>query len=195
MKKKIAVLVFIMIILSLGTGFYVFSQPSSKALSDEVKEDALEKLLGRDVKFSDDTPQGNSIYDGKTISFSYPAKAIVYDFRERSSSSQSAALDDFSFDIKEPRLIFNLKVSKSSINSIDDIPAARLRAMRPEYKKQNFSIEGVKGMSFYNESGEPEKSGFLISNGRIFSFSVTGSIPSEVEKLFDGIISSSKFKN
>jgi len=196
MKKKKIWLILLILVISLGIAFWYFSQPPKDNLSDEFKEEAVTKLLGRKANLGDDVPKGDTEYNGKFITFKYPAKAIIYTHREYSISSASANLEDFSFDIKEPRLIFNLMVNERAANTtLDDIPSVRLREIRGEYEKGQFKIQNLSGRVFTNDSGKPEKSGYLMTDDKVYTFSITGSSLEEVEALFEKITKSAKFKS
>jgi hypothetical protein len=195
--KKILIACLLVLIIVGGVGFYIFSQPSGNNLSDEFKKDALTKLLGRQVKLTDDTPQGDVEFDGEYISFRYPAKAIAYTYRETSTSSKSATLEDFSFDIKEPKLVFNYAVhqNNSNLSTISDFPAVKLRETRLyEYEKGSFEIDNASGIYYFKKENGPEKSGFLLLDGKIYSISITGTSANDVDNLFNSIVSSSKLK-
>ncbi len=198
MKRKLYIWVGLLFMpfLVLSFLFYFFSKPSGKPLSDEFKEKAIEKMLGREAVLTDTTPKGEKIYDGKNITFSYPAKAVVYEYREQSSSKDERGLDDFSFDIKSPKLVFNLKVMESrGAQTLSDIPAVKLRQNRSyEYKKENFTLDGIMGESYSKSENGGEKSGFVINNGKTITISITGSDFIEIERLFASIATSSKLK-
>lgn len=197
MKKRILLIVLTLIILSGAVVFYILSLPPKDKLTEEFKKKALTDLLGRQVNLTDDTPKGDTEFDGKYISFKYPAKAVIYTFRENSTSSSSGALEDFSFDIKEPKLVFNLRVSSNNTNisDVSDFPAVRLRESRLyEYKKSDFLIGKSRGVAYAKDGQEGEKSGFILNGNEIYSFSVTGSNTDAVSDLFDSVVSSSKFK-
>lgn len=174
----------------LGVGFYILSQPPKDTLSKEFKEEAVTKLLGRKAQLEvKNVATGNKEYKGKHISFSYPAKALIYTYR---NSSTSATLEDFSFDIKSPKIVFNMRVTEVA-GGLEDSPAVRLREVRSEYEKEELIIDGVAGLAYFKTGQEAEKSGFFMKSGKFYSVSITGSSGEEVEKLFDEIISSVSF--
>ncbi len=197
MKRKPIVLgiIFLLVLIALGLAFFYFSQPSNKPLSDDFKKKAIERMLGRQAVLTDITIRGESVFDGQNISFSYPSKAVIYEYREESSSKDESELDDFSFDIKNPRMVFNLKVYEANgMTLLSDFPAVKLRESRSEYKKEEFMLDGQKGIVFSNNSSQIEKSGFLIYQDKIITISITGSSESEISNLFSSIITSSKLK-
>lgn len=195
MKKWIFLSFGLIVLLASGITVYILSQPSGTVFTEEEREERLEKLLGRDVSFTNSTPQGDSYYEGNAIYFEYPAKAEVYEYRETSSTTNSNALDDFSFDLRNPRAIFNLKVAPANASTIDDIPAVRLRELRAgEYKKGNTSLDGVGGVYYHKEKDDPEISAFYLKDGNLYTISITGTEYSYLKELFDTIVSSAKLK-
>lgn len=196
MKKKLILLgVLVVIVLTLGALFYLFSQPSGKRLSDEEKKKAIESIMGRKAVMTDTTPKGDTVFDGHDIMFSYPAKAVVYAFREKKIKPEDNPNDDFSFDIKSPKLVFNLTSVPNTDMMLTDLPAVRLREQRGyEYEKSAPTMDSAKGVAYFKSGRDSEKSGFFIANAKLFTISVTGSDPSEVKNLFDSVVASAKFK-
>ncbi len=196
MKRIIFCCVAIFLVIVSIVLFNHFSQPSKVRFSEEFKTKAVERILGRKAMLTDSTPKGDKIYDGNLITFSYPAKAVTYEYREQSSSKDESGLDDFSFDIKNPKLVFNLKVYDSGGTlSLTDFPAVKLRIERSyEYDKSTPRIDGVEGIAFAKSEGLSEKSGFFLYDSKIITLSVTGGDYDEVSNLFDAIVSSSKLK-
>ena len=196
-SKLILFLVASILLLVVAFLFYVYSQPSKEKMSDEFKQKAVTKLLGRKAQLSDDNiPTGDTEFKGKYITFKYPAKALIYKFRENSSSSISASLEDFSFDLKDPNVIFNLKVTRNSANltNISDIPAVRLRELRDyEYEKSQIDTKKINGVAFFKKINGIEKSAFLLHNNMVYTISVTGVEESSTLALFDKVISSISF--
>lgn len=196
MRKKTFAFCLLLIILLCGVAFYVLSQPPKEKLSEEFKDEAVTRLLGRKAQLSDETLAGDAQFKGKYISFIYPAKALVYKFRENSSSSNSASLEDFSFDLKEPTVTFNLNISKNSSNlsNVSEIPSYRLRELRDhEYKKSQIKVKSVNGVSFLKKENGFEKSAFFLYNNMIYTISVTGIEESSTLALFEKVISSASF--
>lgn len=196
MKEKVIIYTVVVVAAAgLGILFYRFSQPSGSKFTDEFKEKAVADLLGRKAELSDTTPQGEKIYKGKTISFTYPAQAIIYDYREKSTSSGSAAIEDFSFDIKEPKLVFNVRITDAPVGVSNplDLPAVRLRETRLyEYKKGQIKLGNAEGIIYTKEANGGEKTGFWIAKGKVISIAITGSDISAVEDLFKTVVSSAE---
>ena len=196
MKKWILISVLILLLAGSGIAFYILSLPPKDSLSNGFKEEAVTRLLGRKAQLNPEVKTGNTQYKGKYISFKYPAKALIYAYRENSTSSTSASLEDFSFDIKQPKLVFNMTgVSKTSNSStIEDYPAVRLRLQRSyEYTKSTFTMDKMRGVAFFKKENGGEKSGFILNDGKIYTISITGTSGREVEKLFSNIIATVSF--
>lgn len=183
-----------MILLTGAIIFIVISQPSSEKFSDKEKEKAIANLLGRKANISpQDEKKGSSRYKGKYIAFDYPAKAIIYEYKNEDSKLGSDG-ESFSFDIKNPRVIFNM-MSNLTSGSYLDIPSIRLREERSyEYKKKEVTVSGVKGVTYLKSGPESEKSGFFIKDGRLYTISMTGSDDKTISEMFDQIILSVSFE-
>lgn len=188
------------VILVVGAGaFYVLSLPPKETMTNEFKEKAVSKLLGRKAQLTAEPEKsGNTIYDGKYISFDYPAKAIIYTLKDPNFASSSSLLEDFSFDIKSPRLILNLAVLQNNgqLSSIDDNPGVKFRQVSPgQYRDVSTPVDGKNGRIYERSDENPEKTAFFLVNDRIYTIAITGSSFDEVKGLADSIFSSVKFKN
>lgn len=197
MKKWLAITLFVVLVLILaGIGFYILSLPPKEALSKDFKEKAITKLLGRKAQL-DVAPEveGNTRYKGKYIAFDYPAKAIIYNLKDPGFASSSSLLEDFSFDIKSPRLILNMSVlsNPGHQTTVDDNPGVKFRQNSSSYKEKLITVDGQKG-KVYAKENEAEKTAFFLVNDRLYSISVTGTSFEEVEKLADDILKTVKFK-
>ena len=196
MKKIVLILILGITLILGGIAFYYFSQPPKDKLSDRYKEQAIEKLLGRKANINPEKVKtGDAEFKGKYITFKYPAKAVVYKYQDPSFKKNDTRLEDFSFDIKSPRLVFNLQVLQdtSNLSSIVDYPGVRLREVRSEYKRSDITIGDTKGKVYFNSSSQAEKTGFFLKNEIIYSISITGSDADEVSLLFDNIIRTVSF--
>jgi hypothetical protein len=107
----------------------------------------------------------------------------------------SLLLEDFSFDIKSPRLILNMAVLGNSGRqlTVNDNPGVKLRQNSGSYKEQLITIDGQEG-KVYEKNDEPEKTAFFLVNDKIYTISVTGSSFEEVVSLADDILKTVKFK-
>jgi hypothetical protein len=181
------------------TGLIIFLvlNHSAKSLTDAEKEAALVNILGRKPILTNNEATGTVLYNGQYASFSYPAKAIVYTYKDPNIVKNKSELEMFSFDINNPRLIFNFSISDNSGNLADakDSSGAIFRENQVNgYSQSEVVIGGAKGLVFAKAGEHPEKTGFWLTNNKLYALSVTGSDYQEVVNLFDGITTSLKFK-
>ena len=88
-----------------------------------------------------------------------------------------------------------VRKSSPTFTSIEDEPGVRLRNSRQyEYTKSKFTIGKSDGISFLKNENGAEMTGFVLSNGKIYTFSVSGVDVDEVMKLFDSITSSASLE-
>jgi hypothetical protein len=199
MKKWIVLGVFIVILTVGGIAFYILSLPPKETLSKNFKEQAVTRLLGRKAQLEDvKVKTGNVSYNGKYISFDYPAKAVIYTLKDAGFASSSSLLEDFSFDIKSPRIILNLAVldNHGRLKSIDDNPGVKFRQNSPgQYTEKLVFTDGHPGKVYARRDENPEKTAFFLVNDKIYTIAITGTIFEEIEGLSDGILKTTKFKN
>jgi len=193
-KRRLVVLgVFISVIALVA---YILEKPSVARLSQKEKEAALTKLLGRKVNLNEkNVPKGNVEFRGKYISFWYPKKAIKYEKTDPSFASSSALLDFLSFDIKEPRTIFNMVVVKNDANiqTIDDDPGVMLRRNSTSYKESKIIAGGLEWKVYEKkESQQSEKTAFLLHKNRLYSIAILCNDIEELQVLFGDILRSVK---
>jgi hypothetical protein len=191
--KKFLLIIFVLILICIAVGVFMWLNNPARMLSENEKEAAIANILGRKPNLTDNTPIGNTRYKDNYISFNYPKKARIYGYKEPNIAKDTSYLDLFSFDILDPRLVFNFSV-KQSINrasNYSDIPDVKLRQL-PErgYVQKEFQSDGQKGLAFEKPGDNSEKTGFFIVNNRIFTFSVSGSDLKDVMQLFDNITQS-----
>jgi hypothetical protein len=197
MKKIFYFVIALILVIAAISAFLVLNR-TTKTMSKAESEAALAKMLGRkpnlDVK---DAPTGNVAYNGKYVYLMYPAMAKIYTYRDPGSLTDKNMVENFSFDIADPRLIFNLGVSQNpdSVMSLDDISAVRLREDKSRgYQQAEASVDGQKGLTFTrSDQQQSEKTGIFMVNGKTYSISVTGNDTKEVANLFDNVIKSLRF--
>ena len=169
------------------------NNPSSP-FSEKEKNGALSKLLGRPVNVApSQTPKGDVLYNGKYASFKYPASAKIYSYRQPGFNNDKSTLEYFSFDISSPRLVFNLSVATTFLKSINDYPGIKLRQTEPSvYTQKNIIVGSNEGLVFERNDDQPEKTVFFLINGKIYTFSITGTSFEEINGLFNKIFSTLK---
>ncbi|HUD04380.1 MAG TPA: hypothetical protein VMR59_00110 [Patescibacteria group bacterium] len=195
--SRIILLIFLSLIVVTGLIIFLVLNHSAKSLTDAEKEAALVNILGRKPILTNNEATGTVLYNGQYASFSYPAKAIVYTYKDPNIVKNKSELEMFSFDINNPRLIFNFSISDNSGNLADakDSSGAIFRENQVNgYSQSEVVIGGAKGLVFAKAGEHPEKTGFWLTNNKLYALSVTGSDYQEVVNLFDGITTSLKFK-
>jgi hypothetical protein len=181
-------------LLVIGVVFFVSSTPLKK-LSDEERVKALAKILGRKPNLGEkNKPVGDTIYNGKYVSFAYPRAAKIYTLRPPDREKDKSYLEDFIYDLDSPRLAFFMETVVSGVKSVEDFPSVRLRDMaKGQYSREDIEAGGREGVSFEKTDGGVEKTVFFNFDGKIISFSVQGSDIKEVRSLFEKTISSLHF--
>ena len=193
MKKIVLIILIILALISLLVTINFVFNPSQKKLTDSEREKALLKILGRKPNLTDSQPKGNTEYKGKLVSFTYPAKAKIYIYKDPNMAKNTSVLETFSFDIDKPHLVFNLSVMKNaaSLKDVNDISGVKLRQMNGSgYKQSDGKLGKNKGLVFEKSGSQAEKSGFFLINDKIYEIAVTGNNLEDVSLLFDGIITS-----
>lgn len=196
--KRLLFVGFIICLIILAVFTYNMLNSAGKPLTDAQKYQALVKILGRKPNITDTTPKGNKIYRDKYTSFYYPASAVIYKYRDPNISKDASVLAIFSFDISNPRLIFNYSVIaySNSIAKISDIPDVRLRQLqRNLYTQETVFADNKEGLAFekQGETGNIEKSVFFFFGGKEYSFSIQGTDQKGVDNLYNLILAGIKF--
>lgn len=197
MKKPFSVVLFILLIIAIIVGFNILNS-KGKPLTEAQKNQALTNILGRKPNLTDSVVKGNKTYKSKYISFLYPAQATIYTYIDPNIKNDPNVLDIFSFDISNPRLVFNYSAISytNSVAKVSDIPDVRLRQLESNsYVQSTAFAGGVEGLGFEktDETGTIEKTAFFLVNGRSFSFSLQGSDSKGIENLYNLILQSLKF--
>lgn len=194
--KKIVIAVLVIIVLVSIISVYIFLNRASKIMSQAEKEAAIAKILGRKPNLTDDTPKGDTTYQGKYISFMYPARAKIYTYVDPNFAQNESLLETFSFDIDNPRLIFNFSIVENTGNlpNVSEISGVKLRQDKTRgYKQSEVAADGYNGLFFEKDGSKSEKTGFFLVNNKIYSFSIQSSDSKAVNELFNKIVSSVKF--
>jgi hypothetical protein len=191
MKKFIVLAIFVLILAGL---FAYYSVPRQEQLSQAQKEQKLTDLLGRKVDLSDKKPQADKKFEGKFVSFMYPADAVIYAHREAGSTGTLGSLESFSYDLKSPKVVFNYQVF-SSIKSLDDLPSFRLRALAERaYVSENIAVKEFSGTLFKKDEGQiSERSLFVYKSDKAYIFVLTGSDPETLDGVMDFLTGTLEF--
>lgn len=175
-------------------GFILLNSEPDK-LTEKQREEAIDEILGRRANLGDaDIKTGDTTFVGKYGSFSYPASAEIYEYKDTETLNNESDLESFSFDMENPRRIFNYSVTKSNVSSLDDIPSVSFRENSSNgYKVKEEKLADAPGLSFTKDrSGEfmAEKTGYFLVDGNLYSISVTASSLEDASKLYGEIIAS-----
>jgi hypothetical protein len=194
-KRLLIFAVIIICVISLIAGYIVYNSKPDQ-MSDKARQEALNEILGRKANLNPNIKTGNTTFNGKYITITYPARSKVYEYVSDTMKKDPALLETFSFDIEAPRMVFNYTAYKdnSSIGSMEDVPAIDFRQNKSNgYSQKEVSVDGESGMSFSKEgSGEnpSEVSTFFLKNGAILALTFTGNNIKEVKKLSEEVLNS-----
>jgi len=195
-KKKIASIILILLILAVG---YFAFLVAPKSLSQQQKEQDLAKILGRAPNLNGKpVRQGDVLHQGKYMSFYYPAQSVIYHQMLNGQQIDSKnSLEFFEFDMEEPRLLAVTAVIQVSsvIQGITDFPGVRLRQSQPDmYQQSNRTAGGQNGLVFdKKDSTGYERTAYFYINGKIYSISVQSANKSKLTEIFNKIMLTLKF--
>jgi len=195
--SRIIIIALLILLAVVSLTVFLILNHSAKSLTQAEKEAALVNILGRKPILTNNEATGTVVYNGQYASFSYPAKAVIYTYKDPNIVKNKSELEMFSFDINNPRLILNFSVSSNSGSLVDakDISGAIFRENQANgYSQSELLINGAKGLVFVRQAAQAEKTGFWLVNDKLYTLSVTGSDYQEVVNLFDVIAISLKFK-
>jgi hypothetical protein len=194
---RFIIIALISLIVFISVALFIILNRSTKPLNEAEKEAALINILGRKPILNNNVATGNAQYEGKYAGFNYPAKAVIYTYKDPNIVKNNSELEMFSFDINNPHLIFNYSVSDNSggMLSAKDSSGAIFRLDKSNgYSQSEVSIGQTQGFVFAKQGAQSEKTGFWLVNNRLYTLSVTGSDYQKVVNLFDSIIVSVELK-
>jgi hypothetical protein len=194
-KKKILIIFSIVIVLIVAIVFSMLNR-STATLTEKEKEAALSKILDRPVNLTEKyIPTGDISYKGKYMAFSYPASAIKYVQTINGKPVKQLDLEDFSFDMDNPKIyIVTVVLNASSANSVLDNSGVKLRQSDTSYKQTKIIADGQDGVAFEKLADNNfEKTGFFLVRGRFYSFAIQSPDPKAAGDLFTRLILSLKF--
>jgi len=191
-KEKLIFLVILIILLLICYVFFA-NLNNSSPLSQKEKETALTKLFGRSLNFNP-KEKGDVQFRGKYMTFTYPGSSLIYTYRQPGFKNDKATLEYFSFDMQDPRLIFNYSVIQTiNLKNVSDYPSVRIRQIDPAFEKSDFVLDGKKGIHLTKKDNGAEESVFILDNTKLYTIIVVGQNYSATDGLFQKIIKSSKF--
>ena len=195
--RKIVIFIIILLLTLATVLLYIFLNYSPKELSQQEKEEAIAKILGRKPNLTDSSVKGDTIYNGKYIMFSYPAAANERKQLLNGKEVPYTGLEQFIFKLEAPKLTVYLEVINTPVNvsGLTDYPSVKLRQIQSNlYKEEEAFIENIKGLAFEKrDTTNFEKTGYFSYKGRIYSFSVQGPDAKAVREMFSKLTSTSKF--
>lgn len=190
--------IFLVLLVAVFVAGFIILNRSASPLSQKEKEQALTNILGRPVVLKEKSvPTGDVKYQGKYMSFLYPAAAEKFIPSFNGTPIPSKNLEDFNFSLgKDPRIDMTTTVSKASSveTGVADDPGVRLRqSQKDTYKQTEVIADNQHGLSFEKNDQVIEKTAFFFVNNKIYAFSVSGSDQKNVTALYNKIILSLKF--
>lgn len=174
--KKIGIFLIIATVV-VSVSIYLMLLPEAHPMTDSEKQQAVSKILGRQANLTDKKPEGNTEYKDDYLSFSYPAAAAEYKYRDPGFASTKGLVSSFSYDLHDPRVVFNYSaVSNPSVNSLDDDPSYRLREDPSRgYRMSKITIDNVPATLFQQDNSQnSEATLFIFYNKTLFTFATTG---------------------
>ena len=189
--KRVLLILIGLIILG-GASFYVWEANKPRNLDAQEESQALKTILGRSVRDGKDIKTGNVNYQGKYMSFSYPAQAQIYTLDASQSADAVNRVEYFSFDLYQPRLVFNAFVAKNTtgLKKLDELSGVIFRRSG-SYKERRVAVGDVTGLVFSKDDpSDGEETAFFLSGGFIYTLSATGGALDNIGPVFDGIITS-----
>lgn len=172
---------------------------SNTTLTEKQKKEALKEILGRSPKEEKNVQSGalDSLeYSGKYFSLTYPSSVTVYNRENKNVRDNKSILEFFRLDQNEPNLSFIAQVIEgSNFQNLDEYPAVALRKnQKKNYVESEIEIDSTKGVSFIGKPayGKTDKVSFILKNNKIFSFSISATNLSEVEEIYNRILSTVK---
>jgi hypothetical protein len=183
----------IVIVGILGGVFFFFSRPQE--FSEQEKQAAIEKTLGRKEHIVEDEKTGNQIHTSAYLSFSYPARAKIFDMHNLHDTPSPDTLERFDLEFSEPRMSFITTVAKTQVASFADLPAVLFRRSKKDlYKESQITIDGIKGLLFTKFQDDGEETAFVLHKGNLYTFSATAQQASnELNTTFTSIVSTVTF--
>ena len=196
--KKLIIFILLITLISSSVVAFIFINSTPDSFTQEERDEAVADILGRKPNLNPNIKKGNTNYESELISFSYPARATIYEYIDEGKRNNDSQSETFSFDLENPRIVFNNTATEiPSTRSLDDVPAVKLRMDESRgYKSDELTLGGASGVSFSREGGgsaKAEKSAFFLSDGVLFTFSLTGSNLEDIEEVFDEIAKSVVF--
>ena len=198
--KKLIIFLVIIVLIFGGIVAFIALNSTPDRLTEEERDQAVADILGRKPNLDPDIKTGNTLFDGETINFEYPAKAVIYDYVSESKKNNESVIETFSFDIDNPRLVINFTaMRKPNLRNIEDEPSVKLRedSSRGYVREERYTIDKILAAVYKKDGGgsvKAEKTAFVLRDGVFYTISITGASLEDVEELFEVIINSVEFQ-
>ena len=197
--KKILLALLLAAVVILTAGVLIIVNRSPKGMSEAEKEKALTSILGRKVDLKGkQVAKGDVEHKGKYLFFLYPASASVYhQLVNGKEALDLGALEYFSFDMTDPRVIVNTEVvqAPSSVNRLIDYPGVRIRQTQADvYTQTQVEADSTEGFAYdKKDSTGFEKTALFYTNGKIYIFSFQSVDQKVLVQVFNKVINTAKF--
>jgi|GEM_PF-6722712 len=183
MKKLLVLFVSIVLLGVCGFVSYYAMKPSAHLTASQKKQ-AFERMMGRQLRNPTAVPTTNTFYHGTYVSFSYPP--VMQPYTHPLKKKNSSDLEMFQFQNRETHLFFTADVvNGATVAGFSDISGVMFRQQPAQgYTHVSGTIGNQPALIFTKAGEEFEKTGFVIFQHRVYSFSATGADPKEVEDTF-----------
>lgn len=190
--------IFLALLVAVFIAGFIILNRSASPMTEKEKVQALTNILGRPVVLQEKkVPTGDITYQGKYVSFLYPAAAEKFIPKLNATPAPSKDLEDFYFSLgQDPRIdVTVIVVQASSVETgVADDPGVRLRQSQKDiYQQTTVTADNQNGVAFEKINGGIEETAFFFINNRIYTLSVSGSDQKNVTSLYNKIILSVKF--
>lgn len=194
--KKFVIFTFLVIIFTLLFLTFIYLNRLSKPLTKAQKEAAIAKILGRKPNLDDTKPKGDLTYNGKYVSFIYPARVTIEKQLLNGQEAPYDGLERFIFKDEDLKVRVYVEIinTPSNITNLSDYPAVKSRQIQAGSYTQDYVYAGdIAGLVFTTSSNlNYEKAAFFDYKGRIYSFSFQGSGSKNVGEIYDKVMTSAK---
>lgn len=190
---RIFLFVLFLLLLVGGVWFFIFSSKQPSLLSENEKNAAMQKLLGRKPVLQEKTTQNTWIsHKSNYESFLYPERARVYANDNKIAMQEKTVLDNFFFGVASPKLDVSVQVIQyPNMQNISDDPSVRLREEQQDtYAQSSLSIDTLPAETFFTTKNSIEASAFFLAHEHAYSIVVTGVSREDVETFFTAITQS-----
>ncbi|HSW88502.1 MAG TPA: hypothetical protein VLG12_05050 [Candidatus Saccharimonadales bacterium] len=198
--RTLLIIFIALFIVAIGiAGVIFFISPKNTVITAKEKKAAFTKLLGREPILTEKVRSNAFVqYSDQYLRFMYPAAAKKYPSEKIDNTT---VLENFQFqETDDPRYHFVTQVDRvetlhATSLQYNDVSGVRLRRLQNDiYTESSLSSSAGTWVVFVKKDDMFEKTAFLVANGKLYTFSITGSDPI-VEKIFDKVVESTTITN